>query len=110
MITDNQIHRFVDLIKVQMNMKSQTPFSAVANALAEYEYSKWIEFSPYNDSTWPTDGTPVMTNLGYWWLFHPQESEGSSQDLEWEVTKYGCTYKENARVKRYKIITEYSEQ
>jgi hypothetical protein len=51
MITDNQIHRFVDLIKVQMNMKSQTPFSAVANALAEYEYSKWIEFSPYNDST-----------------------------------------------------------
>ncbi len=44
MASNKQIEDFVATIQTFMNFKSQTPFSAVANALAEYEKSKWIAF------------------------------------------------------------------
>lgn len=57
MATDEQIIKALEVISVCSVLKDQTPFSAVANALAEYEKAKWLPVSELDEKEelWHTD-------------------------------------------------------
>lgn len=57
MIDNKQIERVLDVISICSQFSDQTPFSAVANALIEYEKAKWLPVSELDEKEelWHTD-------------------------------------------------------
>lgn len=57
MINSKQIQQTVELIGAFSKLSNQIPFSAVANALAEYEKAKWLPVSELDEKEelWHTD-------------------------------------------------------
>jgi hypothetical protein len=95
MATDVQIQQVVQAISVCSHFEDQTPFSAVANALAEYEKNKWIpienpptEWSSVILKFDPADLEEIgFSNCAYTAIYQPKD--GSFYDCdpldEWQI-------------------------